>query len=262
MVLHVFSFWMGMLICFARMPSLAMMPAESAERMGREGHVQKDSLPVNPDRQPPVIRFKSVTPPVIRTANHAMIDVYLDYLATDNSGMVSTTLLVESNEALTGLSGGDKFPDWEIVNDRHVRLRAERSPNRIGRIYTISIRASDTSGNSAERYVHIEVPRNLQDYDRKVGWYNADKEPTNEGGDLSCRVFPNPATNYFDIEIISTNSNDVITVNISDVNGKPLDVQKVWHDKIVRVGQDLARGTYYAEVRQGDQLLRIQLTKQ
>jgi hypothetical protein len=262
MGLPVFGFWIGSLICFASMPPTVMILAGPENGMERQSAVQMDSLPVKPDRQPPVIRFKSVTPPVIRTANHTMIDVYLDYLASDNSGMVSTSLLIESNEPLTGLSGGDKFPDWEIVDDRHVRLRAERSPNRSGRIYTISIRASDTSGNSAERYVHIEVPSNLQDYDRKVGWYNADKEPTNEGGDLSCRVFPNPASNYFDIEIISANSNDVISVNISDVNGKPLDVQKVWHEKTVRVGQDLARGTYYAEVRQGDQLLRIQLTKQ
>jgi hypothetical protein len=221
-----------------------------------------DTIPAKPDREPPAIRFKALPSPVIRTANHAMVDITLDYTATDNSGIVYTTLLIESNEPVSGLSGGDKFPDWEIVDNHLVRLRAERAPNRSGRIYTISIKARDTSGNSAERYVHIEVPRNLQDYDRKAGWYNADKEPTNDGGDLSCRVFPNPATNYFDIEILSTNSNDVITVNISDVNGKPLDVQKLWRDKTVRVGQDLARGTYYAEVRQGDQMLRIQLTKQ
>jgi hypothetical protein len=222
-----------------------------------------DTVPARPpDKEHPVIRFRSVTPATIQSMNHKMVDVYMDYTATDNSGKVLTSLSVESNEPESGLSGGDKFPDWKVIDSRHVQLRAERSPNRNGRLYTITIRASDTSGNAAERYVHIGVPRTVPADNRTEGWYNPDKEATNEGGELSCRVFPNPSSNYFDIEILSTNSSDMLRVDIVDVNGKPVDVKKMWHEKIVRVGQELAHGVYYAEVRQGDQMLRIQLNKQ
>lgn len=222
-----------------------------------------DSVPVKaPDREHPVIRFRSVTPAAILSANHKMVDVFLDYTATDNSGKVLTALSVQSNEPESGLLSGDQFPDWTVIDNRHVQLRAERSPNRSGRLYTITIRASDSSGNAAERYIHIAVPKTVPADNRTEGWYNPDKEATNEGGDLSCRVFPNPSSNYFDIEILSTNSSDVLRVDISDVNGKPVDAKKMWHDKTVRVGQELARGVYYAEVRQGDQMLRIQLNKQ
>ena len=218
--------------------------------------------PVEADKEHPVIRFKSVLPSAPLKSDHAMVDLYLDYTATDNSGKVNLSLSVMSNEPVSGLSGGDKFPDWEILSHYHLRLRGERSPSGGGRIYTITISARDSAGNAAERYLYIEVPRNQEKADRKAGWYNPDKEPTNEGGELSCRVSPNPASNYFDIEIISANSNEVIEVNITDLNGKPMDSQKVWHDKTVRVGQDLPRGRYYAEVRQGNQMLRVQLTKQ
>jgi hypothetical protein len=231
--------------------------AENLQTIGRSDTTQ----PV-PDRQPPSIRLKLIEPVLLWPANHEMVEIFLDYTATDNSGKVTTSLLIESNEPQSGLTGGDLFPDWEILDDQHIRLRAERALNNNGRVYTITIRAIDSAGNRAERYVRVTVPRNKSDDQRTEGWYNPEKEATNQGGDLACRVSPNPSTSFFEVEITSAASSDVISVRVLDVNGRPVETAKLWRERTIRVGRDLPRGTYHAEVRQGDQMLRIQLTRQ
>ena len=243
-----------------------VFPIAATARMGmnveREPVRFPDTARPVPDREPPSIQLRLVEPTLLWPANHEMVEIFLEYSAKDNSGKVTTSILIDSNEPESGLTGGDLFPDWEILDDRHIRLRAERAPNKSGRLYTVTIRAIDSVGNRAERYVRVTVPRNKPDDLRKEGWFNAEKEATNEGGDLACRVFPNPSASHFDVEVTSAASGDVISVQVLDVNGKTMETGKLWLDRTIRVGKDLPRGIYYAELRQGDQMLRIQLTKQ
>ncbi len=254
--------WMHCLLMLTCFLVFGSVHADCGVRDSDVFSVAGDTSQPVPDRQPPSIVLKSAQPTLLWPANHEMVEILLDYTATDNSGKLTTSLLIESNERESGLTGGDLFPDWEILDDRRILLRAERAPNASGRLYTITIRAIDSTGNRAERYVRVTVPRSKPDDQRKAGWYNPDKEATNQGGDLACRVSPNPSVGFFDVEIVSAPSSEVISVQVLDVNGKPVETGKLWNDRTIRVGRDLPKGIYYAEVRQGDQMLRIQLTKQ
>jgi hypothetical protein len=58
------------------------------------------------------------------------------------------------------LGDGDTGPDWEVVGPNAVRLRAERSARGSGRVYTITITATDSAGNASTQTVNVTVPHN------------------------------------------------------------------------------------------------------
>ncbi len=110
------------------------------------------------DNTPPVISGGSVDKPSLWPPNHKMVDVTVNYSATDNCGSVTNVLRVASNEPINGLGDGDTSPDWEVRDAHHVRLRAERSGRSAGRVYTITITSTDSSGNSSSKQVFVKVP--------------------------------------------------------------------------------------------------------
>ena len=86
---------------------------------------------------------------------------------TDNCDPHPTVKLVSiiSNEPETGILGnGDKGPDIEGAalgtDDRTFSLRAERGTGgqSTGRVYTITYRATDTSGNTRDVTATVTVP--------------------------------------------------------------------------------------------------------
>ena len=97
-----------------------------------------------------------------------MVPVSVGYTATDNCGAVTTTLAVTSDEAVTGPLlqqglAGLTSPDWQVVDAHRALLRAERSLAGNGRVYTMTITATDAAGGSASRQVFVTVPRFLFD---------------------------------------------------------------------------------------------------
>jgi subtilisin-like proprotein convertase family protein len=110
------------------------------------------------DVELPAIAGESVSVPTLWPPNHEMVDVTVSYSTSDNCGPVTTSLSVTSNEPINGMGDGDTDPDWEIVDDHHVRLRAERAGGGTGRIYTITITATDAHGTSSQRTVTVVVP--------------------------------------------------------------------------------------------------------
>jgi hypothetical protein len=89
-----------------------------------------------------------------------MVDVTVSYAATDNCGTVSAALGVTSSEPVDGAGDGNTAPDWEVLDEHHVRLRAERSGQGGGRVYTITITAADSHGNASSQAVTVRVPHN------------------------------------------------------------------------------------------------------
>ena len=102
----------------------------------------------------------SVSPDMLWPANHKYVTVEATVTAADNfdSNPTVTLLSVTSNEPDDGLGDGDKANDIVIVDDYHVQLRAERSGNGEGRIYTITYQATDACGNSAQANAIVTVP--------------------------------------------------------------------------------------------------------
>jgi hypothetical protein len=95
-----------------------------------------------------------------------MVDIDIQAQVSDNSGgQVSLSATVSGNELEDGLSDGDMSPDWTVpVIDQSngiisFHIRAERSDFGDGRIYTITIMATDGSGNTSSADVEIIVPQ-------------------------------------------------------------------------------------------------------
>jgi len=109
---------------------------------------------------PPIITNATADPSVLWPPNHRMVNVTVSYDVTDNCALPpdSCTLSVTSNEPVDGKGDGHTFPDWIVLDDHHVLLRAERSGNGNGRIYTITITCTDSGGNSSSEQVEVRVP--------------------------------------------------------------------------------------------------------
>jgi subtilisin-like proprotein convertase family protein len=117
------------------------------------------------DTEGPVISGASASPSSLWPPNHKMQNVTVNYTASDNctaAGAINCSIIsVTSNEPVNSTEDGDTAPDWEIVNNHLVRLRAERSGIGTGRIYTITIRCTDSAGNHTLSTVTVTVPLEL-----------------------------------------------------------------------------------------------------
>jgi uncharacterized repeat protein (TIGR01451 family) len=113
---------------------------------------------------PPLISAVSVSQSTLWPPNHGMVDVVVNYSVSDHNcdgpPVIGGALSVTSNEPQNGLGDGDTSPDWEIVDATHVRLRAERAGAGSGRIYTITVTATDSAGYSSTSQVTVTVPKN------------------------------------------------------------------------------------------------------
>ena len=109
---------------------------------------------------PPTITNATADPSVLWPPNHRMVNVTVSYDVTDNCPLPpgSCTLSVTSNEPVDGKGDGHTSPDWIVLDDHHVLLRAERAGNGNGRIYTITITCTDSGGNSSNEQVEVTVP--------------------------------------------------------------------------------------------------------
>jgi len=109
---------------------------------------------------PPTITGAAADPSILWPPNHRMINVTVSYDVTDNCPLPfgACTLTVTSNEPVFGHGSGHTSPDWIVVDDHHVLLRAEREGGGNGRIYTTTITCTDSGGNSSDAQVEVVVP--------------------------------------------------------------------------------------------------------
>lgn len=109
----------------------------------------------------PVIVSASPSLTKLWPPNHKMVPVRVAAKVRDACGATTWKIVsVKSNQPVNGKGDGNTSPDWQIVDDHNVLLRAERTGNdKGGRIYTITIQATDEAGNqSALRSVRVAVP--------------------------------------------------------------------------------------------------------
>ncbi|MFL6193434.1 MAG: hypothetical protein ACJ75H_04645 [Thermoanaerobaculia bacterium] len=117
------------------------------------------SASVTASNPAPVLSALTADKPVLGPPDHKLVDVVIGYTVTDNCGVPVCTLDAASNEAVNGTGDGDASPDWVILDDHHVRLRAERSGNGNGRVYTIGATCTDSAGTSTAGSVTVNVPK-------------------------------------------------------------------------------------------------------
>lgn len=112
------------------------------------------------DTEAPVISGASVSPATLSPPNHKMVNVTVSYSSSDNCGATNCSLSVTSNEPVDGTGDGDTSPDWIVVDEHHVKLRAERSGGGSNRVYTITITCTDGAGNSSSQSRTVTVSHN------------------------------------------------------------------------------------------------------
>jgi len=135
------------------------------------------------DTTPPVVRTEA-TPFVLWPPNHAMREVEVEIKVRDRCGDADSfdvvLIAAESNEPDNSKGDGNTTDDIQGASigedDRSVLLRAERSGNGSGRVYTLTYRLTDGSGNETEAEVKVYVPHDFSDVKDRLGDMGGDRD--------------------------------------------------------------------------------------
>jgi hypothetical protein len=95
----------------------------------------------------------------LEAPNHSFVDVGLAYAVHDAVSASVCTVSVASNEGVNGRGDGNTSVDWFVVSPTLVRLRAERSGQGNGRVYTIAVTCADQAGNTSTGTTAVYVPK-------------------------------------------------------------------------------------------------------
>jgi rhodanese-related sulfurtransferase len=109
------------------------------------------------DQSAPAITRLSVDKTELWPPDRRMEPVTIAYDTTDNCSTVATQLVVSSSEAGRSPAATAATSDWQVIDEHHVSLRAER----VGgseRTYWITVVATDGAGNQSAGSVNVRVP--------------------------------------------------------------------------------------------------------
>jgi hypothetical protein len=126
-----------------------------------KGETDNDDVAITViDTTPPTINSISADPSTLWPPNHEMVEVTVTIDAYDicDESPVSRIINVTCNEPINGPSDGNTEPDWAIMGDLTVTLRAERMGAGTGRVYTIYVESADASGNAILATTEVTVP--------------------------------------------------------------------------------------------------------
>lgn len=199
------------------------------------------------DKEAPVIANVSANPNSIWPPNHTMKDVEIGYNMSDNCGEVNSTISVTSNEPESGTDSEDIAGDWKIIDAHHLQLRAERAGKGSGRIYTITIAATDASGNKSEQHTEVVIPH--------------DNSGIKGTTDFSVKVLSNPVKDFFTL-IIQSNKNEPVSLRVCDLFGRIIETRSdLTRNGTFQLGSTYRRGIYVAELKQGSKKETFTLMK-
>jgi hypothetical protein len=123
----------------------------------RAGNVASGGFKVTVrDSIAPVVRKVVPRPAVLSPPNGKMVKVTLSVSASDAVGPIRCQI---SEVSVSGAScSRSKGPDWRILSDTKLKLRAERCGSKSDRTYGITVRCSDGTGNPADARAEVVVP--------------------------------------------------------------------------------------------------------
>jgi lysophospholipase L1-like esterase len=215
------------------------------------------------DQTAPVITGASASPNVLSNTapNAKMVNVTLNYSTADNCSGTTVTLSVRSNEPESGLFKQDRSPDWNILSNQLLQLRAERNPAGTGRIYTITITATDARGNRSTREVLVTVPAPAASSIFGGAKDLQEELLENAESNLRLSVSPNPSSSFFLLRAKS-GSTQPVTLRILDVAGRLVETKaSIPANESVQIGQLYRPGTYVIEAIQGGQKALFRIIK-
>ncbi|MCC7265208.1 MAG: DUF5011 domain-containing protein [Candidatus Latescibacteria bacterium] len=103
----------------------------------------------------------SISPSSLWPPNHEMVAVGQIAAADLCDPSVALAITVTSNEPENGTGDGDTGPDWQVVDHgdgtASIALRAERKGNGTGRVYTLTVTATDEAGNTTSKSGKVTV---------------------------------------------------------------------------------------------------------
>ncbi|HWQ92930.1 MAG TPA: CHRD domain-containing protein [Clostridia bacterium] len=119
------------------------------------------SVVVVADTEAPEIKVVKADRNVLWPPNHRLVTVYLSATVSDECGDATWKVTsVRSSEPDNGKGDGNTTGDCRIVGNHTVKLRAERSGTGPGRIYYVTVQATDAAGNESEtRTINVVVPK-------------------------------------------------------------------------------------------------------
>jgi hypothetical protein len=135
------------------------------------------------DTEAPVVRVRA-EPFYLWPPNHSMQNVEVRVRVRDRcagEGDYEVELIeARSNEPDNGNGDGNTDNDIQGANtgsdDRNVMLRAERAGGGNGRVYTLTYRVTDGSGNETEAEAKVYVPHDASDLKDLIGDNNGDRD--------------------------------------------------------------------------------------
>jgi hypothetical protein len=114
------------------------------------------------DTTAPVIGSATPSKTTLWPPNHGMVPITITTTVSDaaDPSPVTRIVSVASNEPVNGPGDGNTGPDWVVTGALTLELRAERSGQGSGRVYTINVESRDRFGNASLRTAAVEVPHN------------------------------------------------------------------------------------------------------
>lgn len=106
------------------------------------------------DNEPPVLSPISLSRTSLWPANNKLKKTKVRFTTSDNGGAVTTDIAVSSNAT-------DGIKDCDVIDNGELRLRSSRLPDGSPRIYTITVTATDKSGNKTKRTTTIAVSQTM-----------------------------------------------------------------------------------------------------
>ena len=187
--------------------------------------------------------------------NHEMIPVTLNYEIIDVCGEeVFKWMNIWCNES--NLKGqGNTAPDWEILDDHHVLVRAERSGKGTGREYHIILGTRDAHQNYNVQEVIVSVEHDMGKSMNKSAQVNEEQSDI-----LTAKVWPNPTDGTFNLTIPSEYISDLEIV-VFNLNGQVLSREFV-RNQTHTFGEDFSPGVYFLRLQTTNQSRTIKIVKE
>jgi hypothetical protein len=136
------------------------LPAGHSAYFSLEGVVTAQNIVIIPPNQPPNCSGATVSPATIWPPNHKMTPVKIEGITDpDRADTVTVKITaVTQDEPLNSTGDGSTTPDAILGANAAVSVRAERQGTGDGRVYVITLLATDNHGATCTGHVSVSVP--------------------------------------------------------------------------------------------------------